>query len=69
MAKKTVKIEVMYEMELEIDLDNAYVMAYENEAEMLVDCGNYRFENVLPVINNGGVVVTDVTMIELSEIE
>ncbi|MDP1814453.1 MAG: hypothetical protein Q8K92_08390 [Leadbetterella sp.] len=69
MAKKVVKINVTYEMELEIDPNNEYVKAYENEAEMLVDCGSYRFENVLPVINQGGVVVKDVTMIVLGDAE
>lgn len=66
MSKKTVEVIVTYKYELEIDEDNSIVKEYEGENDLLVDCATYRFGSGLPVIGDGGVVVKDVELIEVS---
>lgn len=63
---KTIKLEVIYEIELEINENNDIVKDYESENEMLVDCASYRFTNTLPVINNGGVIVKNIDLISIT---
>lgn len=66
MAKKTIIVEVIYKYELEVDTDNQIVKEYNSETEMLIDCATYRFGTGLPVINDGGVTVKDVELLEVN---
>lgn len=63
---KKVTVNVTYKYELEIDENDSIVKEYESENDLLVDCASYRFSATLPVINNNGVRVKDIEMIEVS---
>jgi hypothetical protein len=63
---KTLKVEVVYEIELDINERNGVVKEYESENEMLVDCASYGFANTLPVINSGGVTVKNIDLISIT---
>lgn len=66
MSKKIVTVEVRYKYELEIDDENPIVQDYEGENHLLVDCAIHQFGSNLPVIKEGGVVVKDVELVEVS---
>lgn len=63
---KTIEVTVTYKYEIQIEENNLIVKEYESENDMLVDCASYRFSDVLPVIKEGGLVVRDIELIEVS---
>ena len=62
---RKVNVLATYQYEVEIDDSNEIVQDYESENQLLLDAANYRFSEVLPVINTGGLKVKDITLIEL----
>lgn len=63
---KKVEVTVTYKIQLEIDENDSIVKEYESENDLLLDCATYRFSDILPVINEGGVKVKDIEIIEVS---
>lgn len=57
--KKAVKIKVEYMVTLEIDTENPIVQEYQSEGELLDDLVHYRFSEVLPVLQEKGVIVKE----------
>ncbi len=56
MAKKRINVIVAYNYDLEIDDSNSIVKEYEDTKELVNNLADYRFSDVLPVINNGVVI-------------
>lgn len=50
--KKTIKVQVTYIYELEIDTESEIVKEYVDDEELLQHLASYRF-SILPVIDNG----------------
>ena len=65
MSKKTMRVNVSYSYEIEIDTENSIVKDYDTEEEMIVDLAQYKFSNVLPVMKEG-VKIIDSELIEWS---
>lgn len=63
MSKRTLKIEVSYSYEIEIDDENNTVKEYENDKELVEHLASYRF-STLPVLYNGGVIIKDSDILE-----
>jgi hypothetical protein len=63
---KTIEVTVTYKYEIRIEENNPIVKEYESENDLLVDCANYRFSDVLPVIKTGGLVVRNEELIAVS---
>lgn len=63
MSKRTLKIEVSYSYEIEIDDENNTVKEYENDKELIEDLVSYRF-STLPVIHSGGVIIKNSDVLE-----
>ena len=53
------RLNVSYDLEIEVNEENFVVKEYESEKELFEDCANYRFSDVLPVINSNGVVIRE----------
>lgn len=63
MSKRTLKIEVSYSYEIEIDDENNTVKEYENDKELVEDLVSYRF-STLPALYNGGVIIKNSDVLE-----
>lgn len=53
MSKKTIRVNVSYSYEIEIDTENSIVKEYGTDSELAEDLVNYKFSNVLPVLKEG----------------
>lgn len=52
---------------LEVDTENQIVKEYEDLSELVGDVLDYRFSNVLPVINEGAVNVDSIEFEDITE--
>lgn len=63
---KKISITVTYVYDVEIDENNNVVKDYDTTTELVNDLANYRFSAVLPVINSGGVKITNIDVEDVS---
>lgn len=59
MSKKTIKLQVTYNYEIEVDTESSNVKDYDLEDDMLNHIVDYRFSDALPVMKDG-IVIKDV---------
>ena len=64
--KKTIIVEIIYEYEIEIDMENSILEEYDSENEMLFDYAARGFEPDLPLIADGGIVIKRFEVLEVN---
>jgi hypothetical protein len=62
---RKLEIEITYKYEIEVDETDDIVKDYENDEELVQHLADYRFGNVLPVIQVGAVQIKDIELVEV----
>jgi hypothetical protein len=65
MSKKTMRVNVSYSYEIEVDTENSIVKEYETDSALVEDLVTYNFSSVLPVLKEG-VRILDCEVVEWS---
>lgn len=62
---KKIYVSITTNLEIEIDPTNPIVQGYEDDRQIINECAGFQFSNVLPVIESGGVRVTNIDVDEI----